>query len=101
MFLVPYVSPLLREWHSIADMQAYGSALSVLVSRFLLDIFQAAEDALPASYYDSESKDSSPETGLEFQVMDLEKAKDTAMTYQSSEISSYPSHFTDSGLAWG
>lgn len=76
--------------------------MSVLVSRFLLDIFQAAEDVLPISNYDSESKDSSAlETGLEFQMMDLEKAKDTAMTYQSSEISSYPSHFTDSGLAWG
>ena len=76
--------------------------MSVLVSRFLLDIFQAAEDTVPISYYDSESsKDSGPETGLEFQLMDLEKAKDTAMTYQSSEISSYPSHFTDSGLAWG
>lgn len=75
--------------------------MSVLVSRFLLDIFQAAEDALPISNYESDSKDSAPDSGLEFQVMDLEKGMDTVMTYQSSEISSYPSQFTDSGLAWG
>ncbi|EPT00315.1 hypothetical protein FOMPIDRAFT_1023886 [Fomitopsis schrenkii] len=60
--------------------------MSVLVSHFLRDIFQAAEDALSISNY--ESKDNALETGLEFRMMD-----------QSNEISSYPSQFTDSGLA--
>lgn len=65
--------------------------MSVLVSRFLLNIFQAGEDSLPISTQDLETKDSAFGTGLEFQMVDFEKAKDTAMTYESSEMSSCPS----------
>ncbi|KZT67134.1 hypothetical protein DAEQUDRAFT_813010 [Daedalea quercina L-15889] len=69
-------------------------AMSVLVSRFLLDIFQAAEEARPVSDYDSTSStDESLDTALEFQNMDVER-RDTTL----GEMFSYPSHFTDSGL---
>ncbi|KAH9830793.1 uncharacterized protein C8Q71DRAFT_727264 [Rhodofomes roseus] len=71
-------------------------AMSVLVSRFLLDIYEAAEDAGQPSDRDFDSSTHyTLNTGIEFQMGDLECMDATIAT---NEIYSFPSHFTDSGL---
>lgn len=69
-------------------------AMSVLVSRFLLDIYQAAENAVTISGYDHDSStEFTRDTGLEFEMPDVE-CRDTTI----GDIFSFPTHFTDSGL---